>query len=162
MQQTKQAAFKQYVLAGNRMVAHERISVSSNVYVDNAGEQDARNCYKAPACAGKPRGIPFRWAAITLALAAFIALFMVGTKTTLTRQLVEEYSHLQDRLQAAEADRLELLEEINALNDSSDISYYAVQNLGMRLATHAETIGVQAFRLPEGEGALRGSASGAQ
>jgi hypothetical protein len=76
--------------------------------------------------------------------------------------LVEEYSLLQGRLQAAEADGLQLLDEMEALRDSSDISYYAVQNLGMRLATHDETIGVQAFSLPEGEGAFRSSASGAQ
>ena len=160
--QAKQETFRQYVLAGNRMVACEKISVSSHVYVDNAGEQDARSCYKAPDYAERVHGIPFRWAAVILALAAVIALFMVGTKTTLTRQLLAEYSHLQGRLTSAEADRMELQGVLNALSDSSDISYYAAQNLGMRLATHAETIVVQASRLPEGERALRGSASGAQ
>ena len=163
MQQASQQSFRQYVLAGNRIIQRDLIAVSPRVFVQNSGETDQRSPYRAQDASREPFGIPFMWTLAVLAIAIFLALFMVGSRIALTEKLAGEYSHLRDRYAAAEQERQKLLTEFNEKSDASSICYYAVQSLGMRLATNEETIGVQAARMPlalEVE-SFRGSASGA-
>lgn len=163
MQQASQQSFRQYVLAGNRIIQRERIAVSERVFVENSGETDQRSPYRAQDTSREHFGIPFIWTLAVLAVAVFLALFMVGSRIVLTEKLSGEYSHLRDRYAAAEQERQKLLREFNEKSDASSICYYAVQGLGMRLATNEETIGVQAARMPltlQAE-SFRGSASGA-
>ena len=163
MQQGKQVAFRQYVLAGNRIVERERIAVSPHVYVDNSGEADPRNCFHAPGAGAKePSGIQLKWAFLVLVAAVFIAFFMVGSKIALTERLEGEYAHLRTRYAAAEGERQKLLQDFSRKSDASSICYYAVQGLGMRLAGYEETIGVQAVKVPQvlQTAQFRGSASG--
>ncbi len=163
MQQARQQVFRQYVLAGNRMVQRERIAVAPSVFVDNSGEDDQRSPYRAQGASRGAAGIPFIWSLVLFGLAFFIAVFMVGSKIALTEKLNGEYSQLYGRYAAAEEERQKLQAEFDAKSDASSICYYAVQGLGMRLATNEETIGVVAVRMPmalEAE-SFRGSASGA-
>ena len=46
-------------------------------------------------------------------------------------------------------ERQSLLRQYDELADESDVTYYAVQRLGMHLATSGETYGVQAARSPQ-------------
>ena len=162
MQQARQATFRQYVLAGNRLVAREKIAVDDSVVVDNPGVADQRQMYRAPACAVKRGGISVRWALGFVALSILAAGWMVARKGNLTSELMAEYSSYQSRAQAAEAERQALLRQFEELSDESDVTYYAVKRLGMHLATQGETYGVQAARSPSmAQGmAVSGSAGG--
>ncbi len=147
MQQARQQAFRQYVLAGNRIVQRERIAVSPSVFVDNSGEDDQRSPYRAQDASRESFGIPFIWSLALLALAVVLAVFMVGSRIALTEKLNGEYSQLYGRYAAAEGERQKLQAEFSEKSDASSICYYAVQGLGMRLATNEETIGVLAARI---------------
>lgn len=162
MQQARQATFRQFVLAGDRIAQREPIAVSSKVFVDNRGDQDERNYFKAPAGAGDARGLSLPVTALVLLFAVVAALVLVFSRAGLTRRLDQEYAQLRGRYVAAESERLVLAEELARRSDASDVCYYAVQSLGMRLATYEETVGVQAAGLPAlRPEAVRGSASGA-
>lgn len=143
MQQAKSGKYHQYVLSGDRMVLKEEIVVSDHVFVDNHGEGDERESFRAAKETQQQGGIALKWAAPLLVLMVFISLLMVTSKIALTQQLQEEYAQLHNRYQAAESERRELASAFSQKNDASDVCYYAVQHLGMRLATHEETIGVQ-------------------
>ena len=100
--------------------------------------------------------------ALVLLFAVVAALVLVFSRAGLTRRLDQEYAQLRGRYVAAESERLVLAEELARRSDASDVCYYAVQSLGMRLATYEETVGVQAAGLPALRlEAVRGSASGA-
>ncbi|NLE19394.1 MAG: hypothetical protein GX623_01130 [Clostridiales bacterium] len=162
MQQARQATFKQFVLAGDRIAQREPIAVSSKVFVDNRGDQDERKYFKAPSGAGEARGLSLPVTALVLSVAVVAALILVFSRVGLTRQLDQEYAQLYGRYRVAEGERRVLTDELARKSDASDVCYYAVQSLGMRLATHGETVGVQAAGLPGlRPDALRGSASGA-
>jgi len=134
----------QYIKAGFQREQTGRIQVSDHVYLYNDGEPEECSAYHAPEPGGAARGLPLKWAALVMALALLICVWMVGSRMALTHQLNQAYADLHSRYQAADAEGLRLSEALAAKSDASAICYYAVQNLGMRLATHEETIGVSA------------------
>lgn len=148
MQSPKQATFKQYVLAGNTLLARERIIVSTHVSLDNPGEQDSRELFVAKEEKRAGLSISYKWAAIALLFCFLLGLGMMGNRTALTKRMHGEYSQLNARFQAAQAEENRLMDLYLEKSDASAICYYAVQSLGMRLAGHQETIGVQAAGLP--------------
>ena len=164
MTQVKQAAFRQYVLAGDSLQKRERISVSSQVLVDNPGEEDGRVHYVAREAKRPVRTISLKWAAIFMALCLLLCLFMSGSKIALTQSLQEEYALLSARYKAAQQEEQRLQEVFAQKSDASGICYYAVRNLGMRLAGFEETISVQATGLSPvlNDQLVRGSASSGQ
>ena len=148
MQQTKQATFKQYVLAGNSLKKRERILVSSHVNVENPGEEDARDVFDAGVQKRESYRVSLKFAAIAVMICLIISFVMITNKTALTRRLEGEYAQLGARYQAAQIEQQRLQEIFNQKSDASGICYYAVQALGMRLAGYEETIGVHAAGLP--------------
>ena len=68
MQQTKQAVFRQYVLAGNTLTQKERIAVSSHVNLENPGEQDTRDLFIAERPAREAFSISMKWATVFFAV----------------------------------------------------------------------------------------------
>ena len=149
MQQTKQATFKQYVLAGNSLAKRERILVSPHVNVENPGEEDARDVFVADVSKRGPYRVSFRMAAIAVVLCLIFSLVMIAGKAALTQRLEEEYALLGARYQAARLEHQRLQEIFDQKSDSSEICYYAVQALGMHLAGYEEIIGVQAVGMPK-------------
>ncbi len=148
MQQVKQASYRQYVLAGDTLTQRERIAVSSHVNVDNPGDQDSRDLFIADRPQRQALSIPVKWASIFILISIVLCLFMIGSKIALTRALHEEYALLGERYRVAQTEYARLEETFGQKSDASGICYYAVQALGMRLAGHAETIGVQAAGIP--------------
>lgn len=154
MQSTKQATFRQYVLSGSKMLQRERIAVSSHVNVENSGEQDTRDVYVASAQRRKEFRIPLKWSAAAIFAAVILCFVMAGNKIALTQRLEAEYASMGARFQAAQNEARRLNDVFTKKSDASDICYYAVQSLGMRLAGYQETIGVMAAvrhdtRLPQ-------------
>lgn len=145
MQNAKQATFKQFVLSGNRMQKQERIAVSSHVNVKNAGEQDTRDVYIAENREQAGLRIPLKWSALAILVSVILCFVMAGNKIALTQRLEAEYASMGARFQAAQAEARRLNEVFTDKSDASDICYYAVQSLGMRLAGNQETIGVTAI-----------------
>lgn len=145
MQNVKQATFKQFVLSGNRMLQQERIAVSSHVNVQNSGEQDSRDVYIASSRRNREVHIPLKWAALAVLGCIILCFVMAGNKIALTQRLEAEYASMGARFQTAQAEARRLNEVFVEKSDASDICYYAVQSLGMRLAGYQETIGVTAF-----------------
>ncbi|NLE68920.1 MAG: hypothetical protein GX611_01885 [Clostridiales bacterium] len=148
MQQTKQAVFRQYVLAGNTLTQKERIAVSSHVNLENPGEQDTRDLFIAERPAREAFSISMKWATVFFAVCIILCMFMIGSKIALTQALHAEYAQLEARYNVAQAEYRRLEETFAQKSDASGICYYAVQALGMRLAGNAETIGVQAAAIP--------------
>lgn len=148
MQQTKQANYRQYVLAGDTLTKRERIAVSSHVNVDNPGTQDTRDVFIANRPQRQVFCIRMKWAFIFILISIVLCLFMIGSKIALTRALHEEYALLGERYRVAQTEHRRLKEAFSQKSDASGVCYYAVQSLGMRLAGHAETIGVQAAGIP--------------
>ncbi len=148
MQQAKQPTFKQYVLAGNTLTQRERIAVSSHVNLENPGEQDTRDRFVAQRPQKQALSIPMKWASIFILLSIVGCLFMIGSRIALTQELHAEYAQLEARYNVAQSEYRRLEETFNQKSDASGICYYAVQSLGMRLAGHSETIGVQAAGIP--------------
>ncbi len=146
--QARQAAFRQYVLAGSQLVERERIAVKDAVVVDNPGLPDQRELFRAPARENRRGGVSVRWAALFIAISLGLAVMMVVKQNNLTKSLAAEYSSYQSRAWAADAERQNLLSQYEELADESDVTYYAVQRLGMHLATSGETYGVRAARSP--------------
>lgn len=164
MSQVKQAAFRQYVLAGDSLQKRERISVSSQVFVNNPGEEDGRVHFVARQGKRPVRTISLKWAGLAIALCLLLCLVMTGSKIALTQSLQEEYAHLSVRYHAAQQEERRLQEVFDQKSDASGICYYAVRNLGMRLAGYEETIGIQAAGLSPAlnDQLIRGSASSGQ
>lgn len=160
--QSKQATFKQYVLAGDRLTQNERIMVSPHVFVENAGCQDGRDAFRTQKDAGAVRGISIKWALLLVSLAVVIGIFMVGSKIALTQSLEAEYAQLGERYSLAQKEQQSLQRLFDQKSDASGICYYAVQNLGMRLATHEETVGVRAAYLPRTPDRALGTANRAR
>lgn len=135
----------QYVKAGNQIDQAGRIQVSSHVYLFNEGENEERTAFRAnEADQGSSRGLALKWASLVLVLAMFFSAWMVGRKMALTQELNQAYDILCSRYAAAETEGKALAQAFAEKSDASKICYYAVQNLGMRLATYEETIGVTA------------------
>ncbi|MGI6688489.1 MAG: hypothetical protein ACOX6Y_09140 [Christensenellales bacterium] len=133
----------QYVKAGNQLAQAGRIQVSSHVYLFNEGENDGRTAFRAHETTQfAPRGVALKWASLALVVAMLFSVWMVGHKMALTQELNQAYDVLCNRYAAAEAEGRALAQAFAEKSDASKICYYAVQNLGMRLATHEETIGV--------------------
>lgn len=164
MQKTRQQTYKQYVLAGNNIVQHERIAVSSHVNVENRGEMDSRDPFIAGEVKKAGATVSLKWALMAFLLCAILCFVFIGGKIALTESLKAEYAQLGARYQAAVAERDRLNREFGEKSDASDVCYYAVNNLGMRLAGYEETIGVQAAGLPYDRlpATFRGSASNGQ
>lgn len=164
MQKIKQPTFKQYVMAGNKFIQHERIAVSSHVNVDNRGENDSRDLFHAGEVQKTGVTIPLKWAFVAFFICFMIGLGLIGSKIALTETLKAEYAQLGVRYQAALTEKNRLMNEFDAKSDASDVCYYAVKNLGMRLAGYEETINVQAAGLPYDRlpATFRGSASNGQ
>jgi cell division protein FtsL len=148
MQQIKQATFKQFVLAGNRLAQRERIVVSSHVNVENPGDLENRDMFVASDVSKEGLCISGKLAAAVLVVCIIACIMMVGSKIALTQRLQEEYAQLNSRYQAAQAEQQRLQESFSQKSDASGVCYYAVQSLGMRLAGVEETIGVHAVGLP--------------
>lgn len=163
MQQSKNAKFSRYVLSGDRMVLKDEIAVSNHVFVENHGEEDERQAFRAAKEERQKGGIAFKWALPVMILMMMIAAMMVFSKMNLTQELHQEYAQLRNRYQEALLERGELASAFSKKSDASDVCYYAVQNLGMRLATHEETIGVKVLlsRANQLMDVARPSASGA-
>jgi hypothetical protein len=135
----------QYVKAGNQFVQAGRIQVSSHVYLFNEGENDGRTAFRAHETAqAATRGLALKWASLVIVIIMLFSAWMVGRKMALTHELNQAYDVLCNRYAAAEAEGRALAQAFAEKSDASRICYYAVQNLGMRLATHEETIGVTA------------------
>lgn len=135
----------QYVKAGNQIAQPGRIQVSSHVYLYNEGVQEDRRAFRADDTSRESaRGLPLKWAAVLMVLVVFLSIWMVGRKMALTQELNQAYANLCSRYAAAEQEGKTLAAALADKSDASKICYYAVQNLGMRLATHEETIGVTA------------------
>ncbi len=164
MQKAKQPTFKQYVLAGNSLVQHERIAVSTHVNVENRGELDSRDLYFATEVKKQGTTISLKWALVAFAVCLVLCLVMIGNKIALTESLKAEYAQLGQRFSAAVTEKNRLLSEFEAKSDASDVCYYAVKNLGMRLAGYEETVNVTAAGLPYDSlpTTFRGSASNGQ
>ncbi|NLM85239.1 MAG: hypothetical protein GX171_00900 [Clostridiales bacterium] len=164
MQQAKQANFRQYVLAGTQLQQRERIAVSNHVSIENPGEDDSRQAFIAKEGQQSGLRVSYKWAALLVAFCVFLCVLMIGGKIALTRSLEGEYAQLSARYQAAQMEQQRLMDIFEEKSDASGICYYAVQSLGMRLAGHQETIGVQAAGLPMTMNyqTLRGSASNGQ
>lgn len=160
--QNKQATYKQYVLAGDRLAMNEQIAVSSHVFVENTGRQDSRDTFRAQKNVRIIRGISLKWVLVLFGIAVILAVIMVGNKISLTSKLHTEYALLCERLELAQKEYASLQEVFDQKSDASGICYYAVQSLGMRLASHEETIGIQAAFLPKTPVMVRGAASGAR
>lgn len=161
MQQAKQATFKQFVLAGTTLKQQERIAVSTHVSLDNPGDEDLRDVFKANQAEKTGLRVSYKWAAVLMGFCVFLCVLMVGGKIALTQSLEGEYAQLSARYQAAQMEQQRLMDIFEQKSDASGICYYAVQSLGMRLAGHQETIGVQAAGLPMtlNQQTFRGSAS---
>ena len=164
MQKIKQPTFKQYVMAGNKFVQHERIAVSSHVNVDNRGENDSRDLFHAGEVQKTGVTIPLKWAFVAFFICFMIGLGLIGSKIALTETLKAEYAQLGVRYQAAATEKKRLQDEYECKINDSEIFRYVVDNLGMRLAGYEETINIQAMRLPDESrpAAFRGSASNGQ
>lgn len=134
----------QYVRAGFQREQPSRIQVSNHVYLYNEGEPEEHAAFHANSQREASRGLPLKWGAVVLALAMLLSVWMVGSKIALTQELNQAYADLRSRYVAADAEGKRLSETLAEKSDASAICYYAVQNLGMRLATHEETIGVSA------------------
>lgn len=154
--------FRQYVLAGNRLMQNERINVSAHVQVENHGDQDQRDRFVAPAGKAAVPTISLKFSILMLLLAVLLAFFMVNGQSNLTHTLEEEYASLGMRFNTAQQEATRLGQELDKKSDASLICYYAVQSLGMHLAGNQETIAITAVRhqtvQPEG---MRGLANGA-
>jgi hypothetical protein len=145
MNQSRSIKKMQYVQAGSQMEQQGRFQVSSHVYLYNEGEREERAAFRAQeAHEGAGRGLKLKWAAVVMVFAVFVSFWMVGSKIALTQELNQAYANLHSRYIAADAEGKALAAALAEKSDASKICYYAVQNLGMRLATHAETIGVTA------------------
>ena len=146
MNQARSVRKAQYVKAGSQAEENSRFQVSRYVFLYNEGEREERETFRAEreASEGMVRGLALKWAALIMVLAVALSSWMVGSRAALTVELNEAYANLCSRFVAADAEGRSLLAELAEKNDASKICYYAVQNLGMRLATHEETIGVTA------------------
>ena len=145
MNVTRSMQKMQYVKAGNQMGQTGRIQVSSHVFLYNEGEREERKAFRASETTAKVScGLALKWASIVLVLAILFSFWMVGSKIALTQELNQAYDILRNRYAAAEKESQSLAAALAEKSDASLICYYAVQNLGMRLATHEETIGVTA------------------
>lgn len=164
MQKTRQPTYKQHILAGNSFVQHERITVSSHVNVENRGEMDTRDLFVASQAPRPAHSVSFKWAFAAFFLCLLVSVIMIGGKIALTDSLRAEYARLGARYQAAVVEKNRLLGEFETKANASDVCYYAVNGLGMRLAGYEETINVQAMRLPGDSlpSSFRGSASNGQ
>lgn len=164
MQKTRQPTYKQHIMAGDKFMQHERIAVSSHVNVENRGEMDSRELFVAAEVTKPAHSISLKWAFVALFLCVILIFIMVGGKIALTESLKAEYAQLGARYQAAVMEKNRLLGEFESKINASDVCYYAVQELGMRLAGYEETINVQAACLPDDKmpSAFRGSASNGQ
>ena len=163
MHKSRRVHKTQYVKAGFQREQNSRIQVSSHVYLYNEGEPEDRTAFHTTEGRAASHGLPIKWGAFVLLLAALLSVWMVGSKIALTHELNQAYADLRSRYAAADAEGIRLSEMLAKKSDASAICYYAVQNLGMRLATHEETIGVSAqgpMQTARLDGMLTGKTSG--
>lgn len=145
MNQSRSLKKMQYVKAGNQAEQQSRFQVSSHVFLYNEGEQEERAAFRAGRAGRETgRGLALKWAALVVVLVVFLSAWMVGSRIALTQELNQAYAYLHSRYAAADAEEKQLTAQLAERSDASKICYYAVQNLGMRLATHEETVGVTA------------------
>lgn len=161
MQQVKQATFKQYVLAGSGLMQRDSIVVSAHVSLENPGDEDGRERFVAGVAKKQPATINLKTMAVLVLICLIAGLVMNSSKAALTHRLQAEYAQLSARYVAAQTEVGRLQEVFLQKSDASGICYDAVQRLGMRLAGHEETIGLQAAGVPAHllGNTIRGSAS---
>lgn len=164
MNQMNTQAKAGYTLAGNQMRPFERIVVASSVEAPDImveGEQE-RVSYRAPRHkASRVPSIRLPWALLLIMLTVGIMLSTSMQKVQQQKNLQAEFDQLQNKYTASRLERGVLQESLAKAVDSSFISYYAVQQLGMSLALNEETIQVQAPNTRPGhQGVLSGRAGG--
>lgn len=145
-----------YTLAGNQMRPFERIVVASSVDAPDtsADEGQQRVSYRAPRTqASRIPSIRLPWALLLIMLTVVIMLSSSMRRVQEHKALQAEFEQLQNKYTATRIERDSLQQDLNKATDSSFVSYYAVQKLGMSLALNEETVQVQA---PDTRPALQG------
>ncbi|MHC1785521.1 MAG: hypothetical protein AB9880_00420 [Christensenellales bacterium] len=163
-QMNTHARLSGYTLAGSQMHPFERIVVSSGVEAPEAllGNEAQRVSYRAPTrVKSRVPSVRLPWA---LLLTAILIGIMFGSSMQRVRQakaLNEEFAQLQNKYTASQRERAATLDSLAKAVDSSYISYYAVQKLGMSLARNEETVQVLAPNTrPANQGILSGRMGG--
>lgn len=137
-----------YTLAGDQLHPFERIVVATTVDLPDEvvhEEGDERVAYRAARQdKTRRRGISLPWALLLIMATVAIMASTSLRKAQTSQALRDEFTQLQNKYLASEQERVGLEEQLNKARDSSFISYYASQRLGMKLALNEETIQVLA------------------
>ncbi len=136
-----------YSLAGSaRLLSDVRMFVNDRVDLPDARPgQDERVSFRAPKGEGRRgRGIRMHWALAIIAIAMAAMLWQLGSRMAEERHLREEYALTLSRIAAAEGERRDMELRLSKASDPSYICYYAVQELGMKLAVGNEMVWVEA------------------
>lgn len=146
MQKRQSANSGAYTLAGDALHPFERIVVSRSVELPvDEGAQEERQTFRAPR-AEKERRFSLSLPMTALMIVAVIAIMSMFSahKAEAARRLQSDVESIKNKYVAAEAERQELQAAFLKACDSSYISYYAAQTLGMKRAVSEETIHVMA------------------
>lgn len=146
MQKRQATNSSAYTLAGDALHPFERIVVSRSVELPaEEGTQEERQTFRAPR-AEKEKSLNLSLPMTALMIVAVIAIMSMFSahKAEAARRLQSDVESIKNKYVAAEAERQDLQAAFAKACDSSYISYYAAQTLGMKRAVFEETIHVMA------------------